>query len=66
MRRRKIHAIVGAAAIAAAFIAGSMEVETERAQVREYCSMVALWHETKGEAGWPPFNGEDVCKEAQR
>lgn len=25
-----------------------------------YCEMVAAWHESKGEFGWPPYNGE--CK----
>ena len=25
-----------------------------------YCEMVAAWHESNGEFGWPPYNGE--CK----
>ena len=23
-----------------------------------YCEMVAAWHDSKGQYGWPPFNGE--------
>ena len=23
-----------------------------------YCQMVAAWHDSKGQYGWPPFNGE--------
>lgn len=25
-----------------------------------YCEMVQAWHDSRGEYGWPPFNGE--CK----
>lgn len=40
--------------IAAAFIA----IEDKKAdeyQEQEYCSMVELYQQTKGEAGWPDF-----------
>jgi len=23
-----------------------------------YCQMVQAWHDSRGEFGWPPFNGE--------
>ena len=23
-----------------------------------YCEMVQAWHDSRGEYGWPPFNGE--------
>jgi len=37
------------------------EMQAERQQA-EYCEMVKLWKQTKGQAGWPAFNGEKMCK----
>jgi len=31
------------------------EAERQRAQ---YCDMVEMWHDTGGNAGWPPYDGE--------
>lgn len=41
---------------------GSFDAEEEARQQEEYCSMVQLWKESKGQAGWPAYNGEGVCK----
>ena len=31
-------------------------------QENQYCEMVKLWKQTNGQAGWPAYNGEGVCK----
>ena len=40
--------------IAAAFTA-TEDKKTDEYQEQEYCSMVELYQQTKGEAGWPDF-----------
>jgi hypothetical protein len=42
-------------------IVGQMDVEEEQHQGDEYCSMVKLWEETKGQAGWPAFKSKEGC-----
>lgn len=48
--------------IALAGIVGQSDVEEEQRQQDEYCAMVKLWKQTNGQAGWPAYNGEGVCK----
>ncbi len=43
-------------------IVGNMDAEEEKRQAEQYCEMVKLWKETKGEAGWPAYDGEEMCK----
>ncbi len=43
-------------------VVGSFDAEEEARQQEEYCSMVKLWKESKGQAGWPAYNGEGACK----
>jgi hypothetical protein len=43
-------------------IVGQSDFEDEQAQAEQYCEMVKLWKQTKGQAGWPAYNGEGVCK----
>lgn len=43
-------------------IVGQSDMEEEQRQADQYCEMVKLWKETRGQAGWPAFNGEEVCK----
>ena len=43
-------------------IIGKMDVEEEQRQDQEYCDMVKLWAETKGQAGWPAFKSEEEKK----
>jgi hypothetical protein len=50
------------ALIAAMGIVGQSDFEDEQAQAEQYCEMVKLWKQTKGQAGWPAYNGEGVCK----
>jgi hypothetical protein len=43
-------------------LVGQSDFEDEQAQAEQYCEMVKLWKQTKGQAGWPAYNGEGVCK----
>lgn len=54
---------LAAAVILLAFgIVGHFDAEDEKLQTEQYCEMVKLWKETNGQAGWPAFNGEGICK----
>jgi len=46
-------------------IAGNMDVQEEERQHAEYCEMVRLWKQTGGQAGWPAYDGEEVCRDTQ-
>lgn len=43
-------------------IVGQSDFEEEQRQQDEYCTMVKLWKQTNGQAGWPAYNGEGTCK----
>ena len=42
-------------------IAGQSDYEEQQRQAEQYCEMVRLWKQTGGQAGWPAYDGEDVC-----
>lgn len=43
-------------------LAGRGDFEEEQRQVAEYCDMVQLFKDSNGQAGWPAYNGEEICK----
>lgn len=43
-------------------IVGQSDMEDEQRQAEQYCEMVKLWKETKGQRGWPAYDGEGMCK----
>lgn len=43
-------------------IVGQSDLEEAERQQAEYCEMVKLWKQTKGQAGWPAYNGEKMCR----
>ena len=43
-------------------IVGQSDFEEAERQQAEYCEMVKLWKQTKGQAGWPAYNGEKMCR----
>jgi hypothetical protein len=59
-RYQVILAVIGI--IIAMSIVGQSDLEEAERQQAEYCEMVKLWKQTKGQAGWPAFNGEGACK----
>jgi hypothetical protein len=60
---KRYHVILAIIALIAAMcIVGQSDFEDEQAQAEQYCEMVKLWKQTKGQAGWPAYNGEGVCK----
>lgn len=46
-------------------IVGASDYEEEQRQTVQYCEMVRLWKQTGGQAGWPAYDGEDVCRDTQ-
>jgi hypothetical protein len=60
---KRYHVILAIIALIAALsLVGQSDFEDEQAQAEQYCEMVKLWKQTKGQAGWPAYNGEGVCK----
>ena len=54
--------LAGLGLLIAMGIVGQSDFEEAERQEAEYCEMVKLWKQTKGQAGWPAFNGEKMCK----
>ena len=43
-------------------IAGTHDFDEEQRQEQEYCEMVKLYKQTRGQAGWPEYRkGEVFC-----
>ena len=59
-RYQVILAIIGL--IVAMGIVGQSDLEEAERQQAEYCDMVKLWNQTKGQSGWPAYNGEGMCQ----
>jgi hypothetical protein len=59
-RYQVILAIIGI--IIAMGIVGQSDFEEEQRQADQYCEMVKLWKETRGQAGWPAYDGERMCR----
>lgn len=63
---KRYQAILAIAGIIIAMgIAGNMDVQEEERQHAEYCEMVHLWKQSGGQAGWPAYDGEEVCRDTQ-
>lgn len=55
--------LAGLGLLIAMGIVGQSDFEEAERQEAEYCEMVKLWKQTKGQAGWPAFRaGEVSCK----
>ena len=53
-----IYAIGITLALVAWGIIGKYDNLEAQNQRDTYCEMVQAWHDTDGEAGWPPYDGE--------
>jgi hypothetical protein len=42
-------------------VAGLGDYEEAVRHQQQYCEMVEIYHESGGEYGWPPYQGEDQC-----
>jgi hypothetical protein len=61
---KTMHMIIAGAFFLVAFgIVGQADYEEAERQHDEYCEMVKLWKQTKGEAGWPAFRAGEVSCE---
>ena len=59
--KKLVYILIGAALIVAYGLIGSMDrVDAEREQ-SHYCEMIQLWDDTNGDAGWPPYKGDEQC-----
>ena len=59
-RYQVILAVIGL--IVAMVIVGQSDFEEAERPQAEYCDMVKLWKQTKGQSGWPAYNGEGMCR----
>jgi hypothetical protein len=59
-RYQVILAVIGL--IVAMGIVGQSDFEEAERQQAEYCEMVKLFKQTKGQSGWPAYNGEGMCQ----
>jgi hypothetical protein len=59
-RYQLILAVIGM--IVAMGIVGQSDFEEAERQQAEYCEMVKLFKQTKGQSGWPAYNGEGMCQ----
>ena len=63
MQLKRYQVILAIIGIIIAFgLVGQSDFEEEQRQAEQYCEMVKLWKQTKGQAGWPAYNGEGACK----
>lgn len=68
-KQTRKHWLAAALVLFALGVVGQFDSEEEQRQQDEYCAMVKVWNEDKARgvpehdrAGWPPFEGEEVCK----
>ena len=59
-RYQVILAVIGL--VFAMGIVGQSDLEEAERQQAEYCDMVKLFKQTKGQSGWPAYNGEGMCQ----
>jgi hypothetical protein len=59
-RYQLILAVIGL--IVAMGIVSQSDFEEAERQQAEYCEMVKLFKQTKGQSGWPAYNGERMCQ----
>jgi len=50
--------LLAAAILAALGLVGNADRHEAERQAEQYCDMVEIYHESGGEHGWPPYNGE--------
>jgi len=58
MMKRWQGLLVAAAIVAAIGLAGNADLMEAERQAEQYCKMVDIYHESGGEYGWPPYDGE--------
>lgn len=55
--------VTALAAVAIVFVVtlNRAEISDEQAAQDQYCEMVDIWDRSKGEYGWPPYRGREIC-----
>lgn len=63
MKLKRYHVILIAIFLVAAIgIVGQSDANEEQRSAEQYCHMVKLWKETRGQSGWPAYDGERICQ----
>jgi hypothetical protein len=63
MKLKRYHVILIAIFLVAVFgLIGNLDAEDTQFQQEQYCAMVKLWKETRGQSGWPAYDGEMICQ----
>jgi len=63
MNIKRYHVILIAIFLVAVFgLIGNLDAEDTQFQQEQYCAMVELWKETRGQSGWPAYDGERMCQ----
>lgn len=44
-------------------IVGYFDKADQEIEQKNYCEMVKIWESSKGQYGWPAYNGEEACNE---
>jgi len=63
IKRYVIGAGISCAFILAYGLAGNGDMQEQERQAERYCEMTALWAETGGDAGWPPYRENLTCED---
>jgi len=51
-------ALIASGFFVAVGLVGNADIEEAERQRAHYCDMVDTWHDSGGDSGWPPYNGE--------
>jgi len=57
MIERILMGAIVAACLAGLYVTGGDQSMAERERAL-YCEMVGAWHDSNGDIGWPPYDGE--------
>jgi len=57
-----MYALGSAAFLGMMAVVGNMEAQDRNAERENYCERVAIWDDTSGEYGWPPYDGREGCQ----
>jgi hypothetical protein len=54
--------VVVALVVFAYWWASTVDFAEEQRAESQYCEMVALWDQSRGDLGWPPYKGREPCR----
>lgn len=57
--------IIAITAICLIGVVGGMDIKSAEEEHARYCHMVQIYYDTNGRDGWPPYDGDDVCRQGK-